>query len=123
MKCYHLLLCLLAGLEQLRHCTSLQTLDISDIPVKGSFVSTLTSLRSLTARVCSLEIVGDRDYEERDYEDSDYEDRGIEVLFGDNDDALAGLTNLTALDIGGNNVAAGTPHLHTQCWHKAPLAL
>ena len=52
MNCYSLLLCLLAGLKQLRHCTCLQTLDVSWIPVTGSSLSALTSLRSLTARAC-----------------------------------------------------------------------
>ena len=70
---------------------------------------TPTSLRSLTARGCGVEMeAGEMD---------------SAVLFGDCDNALAGLTNLTALDIGDNTVAAGTPHLHSQCWHKAPLAL
>ena len=69
-------------------------------------MSTLTSLRSLTARGCSrVMAVGGRD---------------SVVLFGDRDDALAGLTNLTALDIGDNRLVAGTPHLHSQCRHKGP---
>ena len=99
--------CLLAGLEQLRHCTCLQTLDISYIPVKGSFLSTLTSLRSLAAKRCGRP--------------DPYSYRGCEVLFRDSDNAMAGLTNLTALDIGRNDIAAGTPHLHSQCRHKAPF--
>ena len=98
----------LAGLEQLRHCTCLQTLNISCIKVNGSFMSTLTSLRSLTARECSYDV---------------FTGESVKVLFGDCGKALAGLTNLTALDIGENDVAAGTPHLHSQCRHKARLAL
>ena len=108
MDCYSLLLCLLAGLKQLRHCTCLQTLHISCIKVNGSFLSTLTSLRSLTARQCSYDVSNGK---------------SVQVLFGGCGEALAGLTNLTALDIGENDVAAGTPHLHSQRRHKAASAL
>ena len=105
MDCYSLLLCLFAGFQQLRHCTCLQTLDISYIKVDASFLSTLTSLRSLTARSCH-----------------------DKLLFGDAGNALAGLTNLTALNfasdgnIGERGFVAGTPHLHAQRRHMAPLA-
>ena len=96
MECYSLLLCLLAGLEQLRHCTSLQTLDVSGIGFNGSFLSTLTSLQSLTARDCTCK---------------DRTGKGAGLLFGDCGEALAVLTNLTTLNIGKTTLPAGTPHL------------